>query len=257
MALFTDGPPSCIEDLSAQDAQLLSVTNVEGIDVTRKLSLAWDETGLELYTMLNVFGATDRLFWQPPKPDLGTVVVTPALRLWHTFRTLEMVYADAYNSQLNDRYAGKRDYFRERAAWALERLMEIGIGITGLPVARAAKPAATGVLPGGLPLPDGTYYVAIAWVNANGEEGASSDVTGTDVAGNTFAVQAGAAPRNAAGWNVYAGVDPASMTLQNPGTLAIGQTWVQPSPMATGGRAPGNGQDAGYLKVVTRAIQRG
>ena len=41
------------------------------------------------------------------------VVVTPPLKLWHTFRTLEMVYGDAYNSQLNDRYAGKRDEFHE------------------------------------------------------------------------------------------------------------------------------------------------
>ena len=38
--------------------------------------------------------------------DLSHVVVTPPVRLWHTYRTLENVYREAYNSQLNDRYAG-------------------------------------------------------------------------------------------------------------------------------------------------------
>ena len=36
MALFTDGPISCIEDLTAQDSQLLNVASVEGIDMTQK-----------------------------------------------------------------------------------------------------------------------------------------------------------------------------------------------------------------------------
>ena len=40
-------------------------------------------------------------------PSIEQVVVTPPLKLWHIFRTLEMVYRDAYNSQLNDRYAGQ------------------------------------------------------------------------------------------------------------------------------------------------------
>ena len=43
MALFTDGPVSSIDDLAAQDTQLLDVANAEGIDVTRKLGLAQDE----------------------------------------------------------------------------------------------------------------------------------------------------------------------------------------------------------------------
>ena len=53
MALFTDGPPSCIEDLSAQDTQLLEIANVEGIDVTQKLRLAHDELGIQLYSLLS------------------------------------------------------------------------------------------------------------------------------------------------------------------------------------------------------------
>jgi hypothetical protein len=257
MALFTDGPPSNIDDLSAQDTQLLTTASIEGIDLTQKLSLAWDDVGLDLYEMLNMFGAVDLGFWQAPRPDLGIVVVTPPLRLWHTYRTLEMIYADAYNCQLNDRYAGKRDYFHERARWAHERLMDIGVGIAGSPVPRAARPAISAVLPGGAALPDGTYYAATAWVNLNGEEGAASDVADVATAANTVSVEAGPAPRNACGWNVYLGTDPSAMTVQNSQPLTAGKVWVQPAFLETSGRMPGNGQAPSYLKVVVRGIQRG
>ena len=40
MALFTDGAPSTIDELTAHDSQLLTVASVEGIDVTQKLTLA-------------------------------------------------------------------------------------------------------------------------------------------------------------------------------------------------------------------------
>ena len=63
MALFTDGPPASIEDLSAQDSQLLNVANVEGIDVTQKLCLAHEELGMELYALLNRMSYVDPLFW--------------------------------------------------------------------------------------------------------------------------------------------------------------------------------------------------
>src|ERR1044072_4136716 len=94
MALFTDGPAATIEDLAAQDSQLLTLANAEGIDLTVKLGLAHEAVGLELEELLSA-GSSYRL---------GQVVVTPAVRLWHTHRTLELVYRDAYHSQLNDRY---------------------------------------------------------------------------------------------------------------------------------------------------------
>lgn len=257
MALFTDAPPSSIDDLAAQDTQLLNVLRVEEIDVTQKLALAWDELGLELYTMLNQFGTENRLFLQPPRPNLATVVVTPSLKLWHTYRSLEMVYEDAYNSQLNDRYAGKRDFFHERAEWASRKLAGIGIGIAAMPVAKAAIPFVTAVPVAGDSLPDGTYYVTSTWVNQNGEEGAAADAMDVSTAGGTFVVQQGPAPQNATGWNVYAGTDPNGLTLQNAAVLALGQAWVQPVPLAGGGRGPGTGQAPSYLKVVPPVIQRG
>src|SRR5438270_739661 len=130
MALFTDGPASTIEELAAQDSQVLNAASSEGIDLTVKLELTHEMIGMELAEQLrraSGFGLTH-------------VVVTPPLRLWHTYRTLENVYRDAYNSQLNDRYAGKRDQFRELGRWAYERLLQAGIGIALQPAPRAAKP---------------------------------------------------------------------------------------------------------------------
>ena len=262
MALFIDGPASSMEDLAAQDSQLLDVASVEGIDVTQKLALAQDELTLELNTLLTRLSYVDQLFWLAPQPNIGSVVVTPALKLWHTFRSLKMVYSDAYNSQLNDRYAGKRDQFHERAKWAYETLIQTGVGVVTVPVPRAATPvvvAAPGPAPG-TPLPDGTYYVTIAWVNSAGEEGACAVPATITTSGSSLLVRpAGtgvAPPRTAAGWNVYVGAGPDSLALENGSPIAIGQTWLQPATLASG-RPPGPGQRPNYLKPVPRVIQRG
>jgi hypothetical protein len=136
MALFTDGPASSMEDLTAQDSQLLDVASVEGIDVTQKMALAQDELALELNALLTRLSSSEQLFRLAADSNLGSVVVTPALKLWHTFRSLEMVYSDAYNSQLNDRYAGKRDQFHLSAKWAYDMLVAAGIGVASVAVDR-------------------------------------------------------------------------------------------------------------------------
>ena len=143
MALFTDGPISGIEDLTAQDSQLLNVASVEGIDTTQKIAIAQEDVAMDLIGVLRQFGYADQLFWLAPQPKLDMVVVTPPLKLWHTARALELFYMDAYNSQLNDRYAGKRDQFHDLAKWAYSKLIEIGVGIAGTPMERAAIPALT------------------------------------------------------------------------------------------------------------------
>jgi hypothetical protein len=255
MALFTDGPPASIEDLTAQDSQLLNVANVEGIDVTQKLRLAHEETGMELYTLLTRMGYVDQLFWLSPKPNLETVAVTAPVKLWHAFRTLEMVYADAYNNQLNDRYAGKRDQFHERARWAYEKLAQNGLGIVQLPVAKAATPT-VGAAAGAIP--DGTYYVTMTWVNRTGEEGASAAPALMTTTSSTITVEpAGPAPQNANGWNVYVGAAPETMVRQNTTAIAIGNAWLQPNQVAAAGRTPGCGQKPNYIQPIPRVIERG
>ena len=258
MALFIDGPVSSMEDLTAQDSQLLDVASVEGIDVTQKLALAQEELTLELNALLTRLSYVDQLFWLAPQPNLGSVVVTPALKLWHTFRSLEMVYSDAYNSQLNDRYAGKRDQFHELAKWAYEKLVAAGIGMASVPVPRAAMPTVTAAAARRrAPLPDGTYYATMAWVNAAGEEGASALPATIATTGSTLLVQpAGAPPKNRGGLERVRGhrsrCDGAAKRIAHRHRA----DWLQPATLAAG-RPPGPGQAPSYLKPVPRIIQRG
>jgi len=209
---------------------------------------------MDLLTALNRLGYVDQLFWQAPQPTLDRVVVTPPLKLWHTARSLELVYGDAYNSQLNDRYAGKRDQFHVLAKWAYEKLIEIGVGIAAQPVPRAAIPTVT-PFPGALA--DGLYYVTMAWVNAGGEEGGAATETAISTTSSTFLVGTATAPRAAAGWNVYAGAAPDTMFGQNTSLLTLGQTWEQPAVLAQTGELPGKGQKPTYLRALPRVLQRG
>ncbi len=165
MALFTDGAVTSIEDLRGHDSQLLNVATVEGIDVTRKLALAHEEVWVEVAGMLGRLRLAGQI---SAPPAIEQVVMTSPLKLWHIFRTLEMVYGDAYNSQLNDRYGGKRDEYHERVKWAYNQAIQNGLGMAADPVKQAATPVVR-VSAGGLT--DGAYYVAIAWSNAASEEG--------------------------------------------------------------------------------------
>ncbi|MGD0498503.1 MAG: hypothetical protein ABSC23_08700 [Bryobacteraceae bacterium] len=254
MALFTDGPASTMEDLAGQDSQLLDVANTEGIDVGRKLASAQDELGVDLAGLLNRGGWEGQPFWLASAPDVSHVVVTPPLRLWHAFRTLELVYGEAYYNQLSERYSGKRDAFHDMAAWAREKLIELGIGIASDPVARAATPVVQTTAGN---LPTGIYYVTMAWVNAAGEEGACASPAVASTAGNTLLALPQNAPANAKSWNVYVGQGPDSMTLQSASPIPAGQSWTQSNPVATTGRAPGLGQAPNYLFAAPRTLQRG
>ncbi len=254
MPLFTDGLVSSIDDLTAQDSQLLEVASTEGIDVSRKLALAQDDLGVELMVLLNRLRFADQESWLVSPLYLAKVVVTPTLKMWHTYRALEMVYRDAYHSQLNDRYSGKRDQFHDLAQWACEKLIQTGIGIADQPVAKAAPPQVTAAAGG---LPDGTYYVSVAWVNARNEEGASAEPAVIATSSSTLQVQPGDPPRNAIGWNVYIGNDSATMVLQNQAPIGPGERWLQPADLATAGRLAGTGQEPTYLKPIPRVIQRG
>jgi hypothetical protein len=226
------------------------VATVEGIDVTRKLALAQEELGVEVAALLGQAMLSGQL---SAPPAIEQVVVTPPLKLWHIFRTLEMFYRDAYNSQLNDRYAGKRDEYSEMAKWAREQVVQSGLGIAADPVMQAAIPTVRASAGG---LADGAYYVAVAWTNAAREEGACSIPTLIQVSGSSFAVQT-TAPPNVKGWSVYCGTDPAAMTLQNVTALVLEQTWVQPDTLSRTGRLAGIGQTPTFRLPVPRTIQRG
>ena len=253
MALFNDGPASSMEDLQAHDTQLPEVANTEAIDVTRKLELAHEEMAVDLRVQLARPGASAGL-GGVGVPWLDHVVVTPPLKLWHTFRTLELVYRDAYRSQLNDRYASKRDEYHSLADWAREKLIQSGIGMTQDPVPQAQPPVlepAPGAIAGG------EYYVAVAWTNSAGEEGAASRPGTITVNGGTFQARPGAAPANARGWNVYAGIGPKVLILQNTTVLRPDESWTQVNPVASIGRTAGAGQTPSHMRPAPRTLQRG
>lgn len=254
MALFSDGLISAIEDLQAEDSQLLTVANVEGIDITQKLSVAREQVGVELTNMFARFTSREWPIAFITEPALHEVVVTPPLRLWHTYRTLELVYSDAYNNQLNNRYAGKRDQFRELAAWAQEKLIQNGVGVVWNPVPQAQTPTVTAVSGS---LADGTYYVTMSWMNAAGEEGASAPPAVVTITGKTLLVAPGAAFSKVAGWNVYVGDGPQRMVLQNSAAIGTDAMWQASGSLVAVGKPPGSGQRPSFLKPLPRILQRG
>ena len=254
MALFTDGPAADLGDLTAQDTQLPNVASVEGIDVTQKLALAQEELAIEITTLLSGRGSAGQAIGLSAQPTINNVVVTPTLKLWHTFRTLELVYGDAYSSQLNPRYQSSRDQFHERAQWANERFLLTGAGIAWSPVPQAAQPRLVSAQGN---LGNGTYYVAMTWINGRGEEGAPSVVTEIAITASSLSVQSAAPPTCAQGWNVYVGTDPQALSRQNGSLIAVSQVWVQPNSTVGGGTGPGCGQSPNYLLPLPRVILRG
>jgi hypothetical protein len=252
MALFKDGHISGIEDLTDYDSQLLTLASAENIDVDRKLTLAQKEIGMEIAALLNRAGQ-GLTPGSITETDCDSLVVTPALKLWHTFRALELVYRDAYDNQLNDRFAGKRDSFKERAHWARERLLELGIGVAFAPVPQAAAPSITTV-DGALEA--GTYYVSMSWLNERGQEGAHSAPAVAYIQQGTFQACPGDTPQGVTGWNVYAGHTSETMARQNCAPLGLSSAWTQPGQIAAG-PAPSMGQSPDVCVPVTRVLERG
>ena len=254
MALFTDGI-STIQDLMGQDSSVLTTAQTENIDLSVKLALAQEGLGIELTTLLQRSNTYDWQFWLQPEPQLNNIVVTPPLQLWHVFLTLMLVYQDAYFNQLNDRYKGKRDQFQQLAKWAMDKLIQTGLGVVAEPIPQAAPPQLTSIAGG---QPAMTYSVSVSWLNQENEEGqASNPSILTVAAGNTLVAQPVNQPANTTAWNVYVGLSPTAMALQNTVPLALDQVWVQAGPVSTLGPPPGTGQPPDYLRALPRVIQRG
>ncbi|MGD0201234.1 MAG: hypothetical protein ABSD27_10845 [Bryobacteraceae bacterium] len=245
MALFTDGAISTMEDMLAYESAILEVASTEGIDLTVKLRLGEEELAVELEAFLA---------WEGSGILLGQVVVTDPLRKWHLFRALSLVYRDAYNRQLNDRYEGKWKEYERLAQWAQQALYDTGVGVMSDPIPRASQPqvsqapaAAAGA----------TYYISVTWCGAGGEGAGSATVAFVAPDGTVAAVGAANAPANVTGWNVYAGSEPAELTLQNDVPLALGATWTAPPGGLRSGRALGPGQSPERYLAPGHVLGRG
>ena len=264
MALFTDAPISTLDQLAAQDSGVLDVANNEGIDASAKIALAQEELGIELAAAFSrsAFSRTNPSIRWPGSVatslsilQLPNIVVTPPLRLWHTFHTLELLYRDAYGGQLNDRYAAKWKEYQNLAKQASAMLFQTGIGVVSDPIAVAASPE-IGPLSGAQAAT--MYYAQVAWLNSRGEEGMASPVASVSAPDqNSLQITPTSPPSNAVAWNVYVGVAIDSITLQNATPIATDQTWLQPPSGLVQGRRPALGQEPNYYSQAPRFLQRG
>jgi hypothetical protein len=219
MSLFTDRNIASIEDLKDYESAVLQTASIEGIDVSAKLKLAQRGIGFEIAAYLARHGFT-------APSDLDRVVVNEALLHWHCLHTLELIYRDAYNSQVNDRYMGKWKEYAQTAARAGATASSLGIGMVSTPLPKALAPTVSAE-PGGA-LGVRTYFVAVAWQAGNGSTGERSDPMATSASISTLIrVTSGTAPASATGWYVYAGESDTDMRRQNALPIAVGSSWLE------------------------------
>src|SRR5579862_7966929 len=227
MALLTEGNPNDTEALRVYETAILNVANVETIDLDAKLGLATEEISDDvLDILLDHTRAYDPQSTIRRRIGVSDVAVTPQLRRWQAVHTLEIVYRDAFNNQLNDRYKPKWDEYRALSQDAREQTERFGIGLVLSPIAKAAAPILSVVA--GL-TPATAYYAQVSWVSASAQEGSPSDVTAFEtVAGSVLVVQAAQPPAVATGWNVYIGLTDSTVTLQNSTPIPVGQAFTLP-----------------------------
>jgi hypothetical protein len=250
MALLVDGSVCAIQDLIDQDAGLSDTAQNSNINLSTKIRLAGDDLSSTIgfwLTRSNPVVVIARV---------EQVVITPLLRLWATMHTLEMVYRDAYFSQLADRYKDKWNEFVSLNAEARKNFVNAGLGIVRDPVKAAAAPL-LGVRPA--PGPGGTFYASVAWVNAEGQAGQPSVPSSLAVPdGNLLTVSAVNPAPNVSGFNVYAGTSLADLYQQNDSAVLPGSPYLLAlSATKSSGTRAGDGQaPESIVNLLSRANLR-
>jgi hypothetical protein len=251
MALFNDSHMTSVSDLRKYESSILDVAITEGVDVDHKLEVAKREIAIELGAFLarkSGVGGHER--------ELAKVIVTEPLLHWHSVHTLGLVYRDAYNSQLNDRYRGKWQEFAQLSERAQRLLVDIGVGMTSAPIPKAPAPV-LGSVAGGL-CPATTYFVKIACIGNQGVTGGwsetSADATGP---GMRLTVSVPAAPAGVIGAAVYMGVSESELRRQSEASIAPGATWTQPATGLRSDLADLRVQGPDYYVASRREMLRG
>jgi hypothetical protein len=252
--LLTDGSPNNTEDLRVYESAILGLANLEAIDLGVKLDLAAEEIAEDVLDFLLDHAGTNLQVFSPLQ--IGTpaarrrmigvsdVVVTRQLKRWHAVHTLQIVYRDAFNNQLNDRYQPKFLEYRELTRNAREHTFHFGVGLALTPIPQAQAPAPVFSAVAGL-IPETMYYARASWVGASGQEGKPSEMTAYDApAGSLPVVQMTSTPgvAVATGFNVYLGLTPDALSLQNSTPVPVGQSFTLPGTGLAAGAAPGDGQ---------------
>jgi hypothetical protein len=214
--LFTDGTILTIQELREHDNFVLDVASTELIELSSKLAVAQREIGYEIQSFL-----TPRYTGS----ELNRVVVNQQLKDLVAAHTLSMIYRDAYNMHLNDRYLGRWKEFARASERGLLRLFQNGIGLAAIAVAQASKPDVTASPDGGLS--SGVYVVQTAWEHLTGTIGEKSAPVLIDCAGGSLIVTAGTQPMNAIGWHAFLAVQDSAPARQNQAPIAPGSPWIQ------------------------------
>lgn len=264
MALFTDEYVSDVSDLLGYETNLPEVAAAEGVDLTAKLKLAHIEVGAQLQAASTRPGSVyqgQTGVWNSggdanlSRFDLAKVVVTPPLKLWHTFQTLAIVYRDLYNRKVNDKYLPKWNEYKELTRWATDLLFQTGIGVTWDPLPRPEAPILDWVSG---PHAAATLFAAITWGNSAGEESAGSVEQAISLPdASALRITHRTPPAPAKNWNVYVGTVSGNVTRQNPSPLPLFTPWVTPMSGLVEGSPLGEGQAPQVFRTVPRFLQRG
>lgn len=140
MALLTDGNPNNALALEVYESAILNVARVEMIDLEIKLTLATAELAEDvLDVLLDHARAFDPESTIRRSRGVSDVVVSPQMQRWHALHTLEIVYRDAFNDQLNDRYQAKFLEYRQLSKDAFAHTVRFGSGWLSLPSHRRSS----------------------------------------------------------------------------------------------------------------------
>lgn len=254
MALFTDEIMNDGEALQQYDSNILNVASTEAIDVSAKAKLAQEEIATELLLFLERSALEDPMFLMRRLLLVSDVVVTDPLRRWHAYKTLAMVYRDAHNNQLNDRYQGKWSEYERLSASAARTVYQAGIGIVHEPVPKASEPVLT-VVPQAVT--GVRCFVRVSWLNRSGQEGGASEVVEAACGDGSAVVVGTQTPVGIMFWNIYAGEGPDSVVLQNSLPIPVADTWTVPTSGLRKGRIPGTGQVPECWIVDRHILPRG
>ncbi len=257
MALFLDGPAVTVDTLTEYDANVLSVAAAEGINLTTKISLAQEAMHLELVRLLRRSEFSDFHLLTSQGRDIDSVVWSKAMRVWQVYRSLSLIYRDAYYSQLNDRHQARAKEYELLANTARRELVEYGLGLVSAPLRRPHQPTVELV-----PASEngGTYYFAVTYTNEAGQESSASMVMSVDVPdGNAVDLtMLPSPPPTATGWNLYAGTAPDQMFRQNDIPIVLTSDWEYlPSLAVASGVKAGAGQAPDRHWPLHRYLQRG
>lgn len=256
--LFTDSTISTVADLGAYESEVKDVASITGLDLEVKLRLAQTEVGVELLAT-GVPGAAGQ--GQTASFRLDQVVVTDALKLWHVFHALAIVYRDAYNRKVNDKYLLKWNEYRALAKWAANLFFNIGVGLVAQPLSAPGTPA-LGEVAGG-DLPETTYFIRVTWCDARGAESAPSPVLCYAVpAGRLLTVSVAAlvppgGPATVVGWFPYLGIAVDAERRQVSEPIGPSSTWTLPPGRLVTGPLIHDGQLPDCFRQIARVMQRG